>query len=174
MYNLGVAYATHIPPKTRMMSDMRHLSHLWWFSGLFIRVIWNTIGQAISVHKSPSPPICPTQKQPQQLQGAYDNYYVCSPLPLRFAVLHFNPKGLFIFKNRCFWPILASTESSKRGPFTSFEAILVSLLRHVSPNPLPSVKTGGVASARRSDQLWPPKSVAVAAPAVTCGNPEPL
>ncbi len=59
---------------------------------------------------------------------------VCSPLPLRFAIFHFDPKGLFIFKNCCFfWPILASTAGNKKGPFTSFEAILVSRMRHVPP-----------------------------------------
>ncbi len=36
----------------------------------------------------------------------------------------------------------------------------MSLLRHISPKPpLPLVKKGGVASARRSAQLWPPKFV---------------
>ncbi len=95
---------THISPNNKNGVGYATSFLFLIISGLFIGIIWNTIGQAISVHKRPSPPICPAQKQPQQLRGAYGNYNVCSPLQLRFVIFHFNPKGRFIFKNRCFWP----------------------------------------------------------------------
>ncbi len=70
-------------------------------------------------------PIRPLTKQLQQLKGASGNYNMCTPFTLRFAFFLFDPIGPFIFIFN-FWPILASTASSKIGPFSSFEAILVS------------------------------------------------
>jgi hypothetical protein len=53
---------------------------------------------------------------------------------------------------------LASTAGSKKGPFSRFEAIFgVAFATCSSPTPLLLVKTGGVASTKKGDQLWPPK-----------------
>jgi hypothetical protein len=74
-----------------MVSDMRHLSHLWWFAGLFVRLIWNTIGPAISVHKYSSTPIRPLQKATSTAIGSAWQLQCVSSLAPPFCHFPFRP-----------------------------------------------------------------------------------